>query len=455
MRSFTIAFAVTALVFLAVVTTTAGPLTFDKSEYAARRGRLMEKIPDGIAVIWGSFASPQNNEITYLCGVDVPRAVLIVDGIRKESLLFYTTTENYLKGEGMSVDLARDPKGATGVEKYFPANQFSTTLNRLAGQTAVIYTPFRSETRTSEVSTLHEWDGRLTRELQFVKLLGERFPQIEVRDCSEIIWELRRIKSPAEIEILRKVGRIGAQAMIEVIKAGRPGQYEYELSSFFEYSCKRQGCRNMAFDVIISSAENHPYLHYSRHNRRLTDGDFLVVDAGPELEYYDVDITISFPINGKFTPRQREIYEACYEVSKACLSLYRPEITGYQIGEKVKEMLAQRGYDLKKDAFTLLSFFKEGGLTHHVGLATHDAGGRDLNPSETLKPGMVFACDVFAVFPGENLGVRVENTVLITENGCENLTPGIPREISEIEALMKTRGATPSAKRRESLLEKT
>jgi len=174
------------------------------------------------------------------------------------------------------------PKGATGVEKCFLAHQFSSTLNRLAGQTAIIYTPFRSDTRTLEVSTLHERDGRLTHEHQFVKLLGERFPQVQVRDCSEIICELRRIKSPDEIEILRKVGRIGAQAMIDVMKAGQPGQYEYELSSLFEYSCKRQGCRNMAFDVIISSAENHPYLHYSRHNRRLMDGDFLVVDAGPQ-----------------------------------------------------------------------------------------------------------------------------------------------------------------------------
>jgi Xaa-Pro aminopeptidase len=317
----------------------------------------------------------------------------------------------------------------------------------LAAQTRVIYTPFKAEAGFGDAVSLGEWDGRLTRELQFVKLLKERFPQVDVRDCAEMLWEIRRIKTPAEIEVLRKAGRIGVQAMIEVMKAGRPGQNEYELSSLFEYACKREGCRNLAFDVIISSAENHPYLHYAQHNRKLVDGDFLVFDAGAEFQDYDVDITISFPINGKFSPRQREIYEASNEVSKACLSLYKPGISGYEIGEKVKEMLKKKGYDLTKDAFTRLRFFNEGGLTHHVGLATHDAGGADLVYGAPLKPGQVFASDVFAVFAGENLGVRVENTILVTETGCENLTPGIPREISEIEALMKTgRAAQPGKK---------
>jgi Xaa-Pro aminopeptidase len=225
--------------------------------------------------------------------------------------------------------------------------------------------------------------------------------------------------------------------MIEIMKVGHPGQYEYELSSLFEYTCKRKGCRELAFNVIISSAENHPYLHYAQHNRLLSDGDFLVVDAGPKVQDYCMDISISFPINGTFSPRQREIYQACLEVSKGCLALYKPGITGYQIGTQVREMLKQKGYGLLTDAFTRLRFFKEGGLTHYVGLATHDAGGRDLDPGRILKPGMVFACDVFATFPGEDLGVRVENTVLITEKGCEILNPGIPREIEDIEALMK------------------
>jgi len=417
----------------------AGSLPFEKSEYAARRARFMAQIRDGIAVIRGSLAGPQDNDFKYLCGVEVPKAVLIVDGIRKESLLFYKITEGYLKSEGLSPDLARNPQMATGVEKYYPSDRFTLMLEQLVEQSRVIYTPFKSEISEPQVSGSSEWDGRLRRPLQFVKILKERFSRVQVKDCSEIIWELRRIKTPAEIELIRQAGRIGAQAMVEVMKAGRPGQYEYELSSLYEYICKRQGCRELAFDVIISSAENHPYLHYSQYDRLLTDGDFLVFDAGPKFKDYCMDTTISFPINGSFSPRQREIYEACLEISKGCLALYKPGITGYQIGQQVRDMLKQKGYDLTKDAFTRMRFFKEGGITHYVGLATHDAGGRDLSPSRILKPGMVFACDVFATFPGEKLGVRVENTVLITEKGCEILNPGIPREIEEIEALMQSK----------------
>ena len=401
----------------------------------------MAQIPDGIAVVWGSLSAPQRNDFLYLTGVKVPRAVLIVDGVRKESLLFMTTTESYLKGEGMSPELARDPKAATGIERVYPAEQFTSILNRLGTQAKVIYTPFRPENAASETASTGEWDGRLSRELQFVKLLRERFPQAEVRDCNEKLWDLRRIKTPAEVEVQRRAGKIGVQAMIEVLKAARPGQMEYELSALFEYACKREGAPEQAFNVIISSAENHPYLHYAAHNRKLADGDFVVFDAGPKFGDYDVDITISFPVNGTFSPRQRQVYEACLEVSKACLSLYKPGLSGYDIGEKAKDIIRAKGLDPAAGAFKDLRFFREGGITHYVGLATHDAGGADLNYGAPLKPGQVFACDVFAVWPAENLGVRVENTVLITESGSENLTAGIPREIAEIEALMKQSAA--------------
>lgn len=414
----------------------AGALTFDKAEYAARRARFMEGIPDGVAVFLGSTSGGQNNEIRYFSGVEVPETFLIMDGTRRQSTLFYTTNERYLRGENLSPLLATDPLGATGVEQHFPAGEFPAFFRRMMREAQVLYTPFESEVAEAEVSAESEWDGRLTRRRRFAALVGERFPRVEIRDCSEAIWEQRRFKTPAEVEAMRRAGRIGASAMVEVMKAGRPGMFEYELSSLFEYTCKRQGARELAFDTIISSAENHPYLHYAQYNRLLADGDFLVVDAGPKWQDYCMDITISFPINGRFSPRQREIYQACLEISKGCLARYRPGLTGFQIGEQVRAELEGKGLDLSSDAFTRMRFFREGGITHFVGLVTHDAGGRDLPPDRPLEAGMVFACDVFGTWPEEDLGVRVENTVLITGTGCEVLSPGIPREIEEIEALM-------------------
>jgi len=415
------------LFWLAGISLTAGQLGFEKAEYVMRRQKLMERIPDGIAIIRNSPVEKPNLDFLYLCGVKVPNAVLVLDGRTRQSTLFYTSSEDYLKGEGQSPELATKPLETTGVDFWFKADQLGIKLKEWIQPGVVVYTPFSAEEFNIDVNTKSEWDGRLNREQQFAKVLKDKFPGTEVKDCSQMIWEQRLVKSPAEIEKMRIAARIGAEAMNAVKDAAKPGMYEYELSALFEYECKRKGCQEMAFEVIISSAENHKYLHYAQHNRLLTDGDFLVVDAGPAWQDYDTDITISFPVNGKFTPRQKEIYDACREVSMACLEFYKPGITGYEVGAKVRELMISKGYNVESDAFSRLRFFKEGGITHSVGLATHDCGGRDVPKNMPLKPGMVFACDVFATFPEENLGVRVENTVVITETGCENLSALVRR----------------------------
>lgn len=429
-------------------------LLFEKSEYAARRAKLMQKIPDGVAVIWGSqhvnfTRYVQNNDFYYFTGVDVPNSVLIIDGIRKESQLFFTISEREARGEGISMDLVKNPQDYTGIENYSPYEQFTNILNRLSSRFKVIYTSFLPEELARECSSEkmdllrkdminNEWDGRLTRELQFVKLLKERYPQAEIRDCSSMIWDLRIIKTPAEIAHLRKVGKIAVKAHIEMIKTTRAGMYEYEVASVFDFMCKRQGARDLAYNIIISSADNHPYLHYYKHDRYLQDGDFLVVDAGPDLDNYDVDITVSYPANGRFTPRQREIYEACNEIEKACFKFYAPGLTRQEIGSKAKQYLIDKGIDLSTDVYqSMMRGLESGGVSHYVGMAVHDVGG---GPRGPLEPGMVIALDILAVYADENMGVRIEDTVLVTEDGCENLTPGLPREINEIEALMKKPG---------------
>ena len=424
-------------------------LLFEKSEFAARRQKLMDKIPDGVAVIFGAQLSGnyypyfQSNDFLYLTGVEIPNAVLVVDGLRKSSTLFFTSTEAAARNEGISVDLVKNPKEATGIDLVLPYDNFARMMTFVGSRAKVIYTPFWPEELAREASTekfmrlqvnqaLNFWDQRLTREQQFVKLLKEKFPSAEVKDCSNLIWELRAIKSPAEIELLRKAGRIGVKAHTEMMRATRPGMYEYELAAVFDYINMKEGAQELAYGIIISSGENHPYVHYYKHDRLLKDGDFLVVDAGPDLNYYDIDITTSFPANGKFTPRQKEVYEACLAVHEANLKVYRPGLTSERCRMEVDEILAKQGFDLTKDYFNR----NRGGFGHFVGMATHDVTG---GPS-VLKPGMVFANEPLAIFAAENLGVRVEDTVLITETGCENLTAGIPRTVKEIEELMKKPG---------------
>jgi len=425
-----------------------GPLLFEKEEYAARRTRLMDRISDGAAVIFGAkplagyYPFVQSNDFRYLCGVEVPDAVLIVDGKRRVSTLFMTLTERAARNDGIPLDLVREPVQATGIESVLPADRLTSVLAGLAGRGYTLYTPFFPEELARECSTekwrtlqagmvADPWDGRLTREVQCVKLLRERLPSAEVKDCSAMIWEQRAVKSAAEVEVLRKGAAIAVRAYREVLKAVRPGMPEYELAALFEYHCKKEGARDLAYYIILCSAENHPYVHYYKHDRVLQDGDFVVMDAGPDLDGYDIDITVSFPVNGKFTPRQKEIYEACLAVHEANLSLYRPGLTVEAVRSGVAEILQKKGHDLKKDSFRQLS----GGFGHYVGLAVHDVGG---GPA-VLKPGMVFANEPLALYPAENLGVRIEDTVLVTESGCENLTGGIPRSVRDVEEFMKKR----------------
>jgi len=421
-------------------------LPFDKSEYAARRQKLMEKIPDGVAIVWGAqpltnyYRYSQNNDFMYLTGVEIADAVLIVDGASKSSTLLFTSTEDAARAEGIGAELVKNPREYTGIERVLPYENLDTMIANIASRTRVLYTCFQPEELYREASLeklrtlqrsmlLNTWDGRQTRELQFVNWLKQRFPQVEVRDCSPLIWELRTIKSPAEIALLRRAAQIGVKAHTELLKAVRPGIYEFELSAVFNYICEKAGAQESAYGVIISSGENHPYVHYSRHDRLLKDGDFIVVDAGPDLDYYDIDITTSFPANGRFTPRQKEVYEAALAVHEANLKVYRPGLTAEQCRGEVDELLKKQGFDLNKDYFKRM----RGGFGHYVGMATHDVGGSP----QVLRPGMVFANEPYMFWRGEDLGVRVENTIVITDTGCENLTAGIPRTIREIESFMQ------------------
>ena len=342
-----------SLALAAGIVLLAGRLTagvpFEAKEYAARRARLMERIPDGAAVFLGAAAPAsdvafrQGHDFAYLAGAPIPNAALVVDGLRKESILFFTMSETEAESEGIPRDLVRDPKAFTGVERVLPADQFGPFLAGLCQRTTTLYTMFKPEELGPENSnekfnalqrtmTLNVWDGRLTRELQFVKQLRERFPQVEIRDCSPIVWELRMIKSPAEIDVLRRSARIGVKAHRALIQSTRPGVPERSLEAVFEFVCALEGAAGQAYYPILMSGPNHAYGHYHAYDRVLKPGDFLILDAGPDFADYHVDISTSFPASGSFSARQRELYEVALAVHDTCLASYRPGVSFKQVG---------------------------------------------------------------------------------------------------------------------------
>ena len=439
------------LVFVLQVQPTWPQLIFDKAEYKARREKLMDRIPDGIAILRGASLPSgsehfhQYNNMMYFSGVDIPDVILIMDGIKRESTLFFTINERTADAEAIPLDLVRDPVGVTGIEHYLPMEDFTSALTSRLLQRPIVYTPFHSEEGISDNSvekfrkiersmTKDEWDGRLTREMQFAQKLNERFPDIEVKNCSPDIRALRKIKSPAEIDIMRESARVGVNAHKAVMKATRPGQPEKALAALFEYVCMVDVAQGLAFNTIIMSAEHHAYGHYAQYDRILEDGDFIILDAGPDVQYYDTDISTTFPANGKFSEKQREIYEFAYDIRQVCLDNYRPGITLADVGAEIKKMFQEKGYDVENSRNS--RYFRTGGFNHSIGMAVHDRMDGFSTTTEPLQVGFVFACDIMA-YADSVTTVRIEDTVVITPDGCEVLSAGLPRSVEEIEAFMK------------------
>jgi len=438
-----------------LVTTGLSAGAFDKAEYAGRRSRLMDKIGDGSAVFLGAPTPSSDNDFRqghdffYLTGVEIPDAFLIVDGMRKECVLFFTMDEAAADGDAIPLDLVRRPADYTGIERVLQADQFSAQLAGLANRGRPLYAMFKPEELGRENSnekfnalqksmTLSPWDGRLTRELQFVKQLRERFPQADVRDSSALMWDLRKLKSPAELAIMRQAARLGVQAHNALIASTRPGIAERALAAVFEFFCKKDGAQDLAYDTIIMSGKNHAYGHYHKYDRVLNDGDFVILDAAPDYGNYHVDISTTFPASGTFSPRQKQLYEAALGVHDVCIESYRPGATFREIGRKVDSHLTAKG--LGQFAQDFRGIVRLGGYNHSIGLATHDVMGTFAGPDEVLKPGFVFACDIQLFRLDEQIGIRIEDTVAITEGGHEVLSLGVPRTVAEIEALMKKDG---------------
>jgi Xaa-Pro aminopeptidase len=433
----------------------------DNTEYAARRERLMDQIRDGAVIIPGA-TSPiadyqffQNNDFLYFTGVEAPNAWLVVDGVNRESTLFLTLDEHDARGEGIPPELALNPDLYTGIEAALPLEGMEAFLADLGRRVGVFCTSQRPEElhrmNTNEVygalrRTIMEGplDGRLTRELQLVERLEGRYPGVEVRDCFRTIQILRKVKSPAEVALVREAARIGVVAHLEFMRSTEVGMPERALAALFQFVAKREGAQELAYETIIMSGEHHPWGHYHRHDRTLQAGDFIILDAGPDYAYYNADISTSFPANGRFTPEQRELYELGLGIRQVCLDNYRPGITFREVGERVKEWLLENGYDASERRFRGLTTW--GCYNHPIGLATHDVMASMTGPDEPLEPGFVFACDI-NMPQSETMGIRIEDTVVITEEGYENLSAGLPRTVAEIESLMREVGLLQKVRR--------
>lgn len=261
--------------------------------------------------------------------------------------------------------------------------------------------------------------------------LQEKYPALEIRNCAPLVYHLRAIKSPEEVSLLRKAGHVTIQALKAMMASAKPGEYEYQWQADYEHYVARNGMRN-AFTTIAASGANATMLHYHDNNCIAREGDLLLLDLGAECGYYSADVTRTIPIGGKFSPRQRELWGIVREAMDVARDKMRPGVSIREPQQAVIDFYkkALRAAKLITDDSEIGKFYYHG-VSHSLGLDTHDPCDRTV-----YEPGMVITCEPGLYVAQEGIGIRLENDILITESGSEDLIGGELLDAAAIEALM-------------------
>jgi len=387
------------------------------SDFAERRAKLRENIEDGVFVLFGAKESDdlhygffQEPNFYYLTGWEEPGAILVLTP--SQDILFLPKrlpSEEKWTGRKLGPDDA-NVRGITGFTNVLPAERFQNELRTLLETWPKVYTI--------------AGDGA-DQAMQHLAPLRERV------DAKPFVTDLRMEKSAEEIALIQHSTDVSIEAHKAAWKMMRPGEYEYEIAAVMVGSYLLEGCRRSAYAPIVGSGPNSTTLHYSRNSRRMDAGEVVVMDVAAECNNYASDITRTIPANGKFTARQREIYNVVLGAQRAAIAAVKPGMT---IGKKTPNSLYQIAYDYinthGKDAHgePLGKYFVHG-LSHHVGLDVHD----EADNKEPLKPGMVITIEPGIYIPEENIGVRIEDVVLVTEKGAKVLSGALPVDADEIE----------------------
>jgi len=413
------------------------------ASYAERRAKLRAQV-DGPVVIFGytgredaspSYLFGQEENFYYLTGINDEGAALLmlpdnsagraVEGPRE---ILFLQPHNYQQEKWNGPRMGPGDEGLEGLTGFTAVEPFGNLKEhaaRLSKQFASVYTLLP---RGNEPGYPHR--------ANWVKWLQETVngAGANFRDASPLIAGLRMVKSASEMELLTRAIELSLDAHLEAWKIVRPGLYEYEVAARMRYIYNRGGCERDAYAPIVGSGFFSTALHYNRNDKRIEDGDVVLMDVGGEYSGYAADITRTVPASGKFTARQREIYEIVLAASNAAIAAMKPGMTMGGTGEKSLQKIAldvinSRGKD--REGNPLGKYFIHG-LGHHIGLNVHDATVQ----GRALEPGMVVTIEPGIYIPDEKLGVRIEDDVLVTETGAKVLSARLPRTVEEIETFM-------------------
>jgi Xaa-Pro aminopeptidase len=417
--------------------------------------------PKSVAIIPGAhdtrrsndthYRFRQDSDFLYLTGFEEPDALAV---IKPEADTKYTLfvrprdpEREIWDGRRAGVDGAKSDFGA---EESFPSAEFESKLADFLDGAEVLY---------YRLGVDPDLDNTIVKEIARMRSLNRKpiHPPQTIVDPATIVHEMRVLKSADEIEIMQTAADIAAEAHCEAMKAAKPGMQEYQIEALIEQIFRRHGAAAPAYTSIVGAGPNATVLHYINNDGELRDGDLLLVDAGAEYKGYASDITRTFPINGRYTQPQRDIYDLVLKAQMACVDMVRPGVTHDQLKQRSIEILTEGMVELGLLTGKTDELIKEKkhekfymhGLGHMLGIDVHDVGryyygteSRALEPGVvmTVEPGIYIAPDTKDV-PEKYLGigVRIEDDVLCTSNGPRVLTHKVPKHAEEIEGLMNHR----------------
>lgn len=418
-----------------------------KEEFEERRTRVFAQMqPNSALLLFSEIEKRRNNDCTYpfrqdsyfwyLTGFNEPNAALLLLKTEQaeKAIIFLRPRDPLLEtwnGRRLGVELAPQQ---LNVNEAYSIEEFDTVLPKiLKNLTALYYVP-----------EIHTWGDKLVAEsaVSFSNIL----------DWRPMLSEMRLIKSPNEIRLMQQAGQITALGHIKAMQTTRPNRFEYEIESDILHEFNRHCARFPSYNSIVAGGSNACILHYTENDRPLNDGDLVLIDAGCEFAMYAGDITRTFPVNGKFSQPQREIYELVLKAQKRAIELLVPGNSIKQANDEVIRIKTQGLVDLgilKGDVDTLIEQqayrqFYMHGLGHWLGLDVHDVGsyGQDkqrileIGMVITVEPGIYISEDADVPEQYKGIGVRIEDNLLMTEYGNKILTAAAPKEIADIENLM-------------------
>lgn len=479
-------FALTMLVTFVALPAAAGDL---QDDLAVRRAAVLQHLsPDDMLVLWSApervyshdvdYEFRQDSNLYYLTGIDQPDTILVLmPGNRERTAILFISPSNPEREHWNGHLLTpAEATAQSGIPTVYPTTSFDAFMDAIlggstygvpadSGEFARFQTGRRQQTaRLLVLGPPPGLDGELTPEYRFANRARERFLGLSVGDATGIVHGLRQVKTPYERKVMQESAKVSSDAHMAGMKAARPGAFEYEVEAAIEYVYKKNGAFDWGYPSIVASGPNATVLHYEKSSRQMQDGELLLVDAAAFYHYMTVDITRTYPVNGRFTPAQRDIYDLVLQAQEEGMKAARP-------GNGLAAV-HQRTVDVIKQGLLKLGLITDPGgdqyrmwythsATHWIGIDVHDVGSRE----RPLEPGMAFVIEpglyiresvldnlpktaanetlIEKIRPAvqryKDIGVRIEDSFLLTASGLIRLSAAVPRTAEEVETFMAGR----------------